>query len=120
MVETTPPSSLSLAETAEATQPLPPPRVVDTTDTETQTEREDSDSPERKRKKPSAAATEVEVLRDSPEDPNNVSLEITDNEGEDIIEDSIEVSDPSCDRQDTPANEVKRMIENIEKLMSRY
>ena len=80
MVETTPPSSL--AEMAETTPPLPPPQSVKTADTETQTEREDEESPERKRKKTTAVVTEAEIFRDSSEDSNDASFEITDDDKE--------------------------------------
>merc|ERR1719427_1186463 len=80
MVETSPPSSLAV--TVETTPPLPPPQSVKTAERETQTEREDRESPERKRKKMTTRVTEAEILRDSSEDPNDASLEITDDEEE--------------------------------------
>ena len=97
---TTPP--VPLAETAETTPP--PPWSVNTADTETQTEREEGESPERKRKKTTRRATEAEILLNFTGDPNDASLEISDNEDEDN-----EVCDisgvPACsfDGQDAPA-----------------
>ena len=114
MVEITLPSPL--AEMVETTPP--PPQSVRMADTETQTEGEDRDSPERERKKTSARVTEAEILRDSSEDSNNISLELTDDEEEQDIGGreggEVTKSDKDSDLKNARSCEVRRHLSSAD------